>query len=237
MNPRSRLAVAALLCSACGGPQIGGGGGYPGDPLLRCNGLVVGTAPMPPIGVALVWQLQPPPDMGDMLLSGEANVSAWLLDDTEYGFLGDVYSPPPAQAFLPLREGEVRLARANFVSVPLGVDAAQYGALPASGNPAYGTDVGLWILYFEAAVPAGSLTEWWLGGTRLSGRRYHLVSVHSACPTPEQVDVCATALVGESRVPTLEEAQRFCGAGYRVTPVDAAVSQIALGTTELGACP
>jgi hypothetical protein len=193
---------------------------YPGEPLVSLRGQVTGSSPLPlpQVEVGLLWQRGPPPSTDDEQLATRAAVKG----EFPAQFVLKLYHPAPEEARLRLREGEVRFARANAAVLPVGV-AQPASAFGPVSSLAYAVDDGHWFLFLESPVPAGSLTEWWLGGALAGG--YHLIRVLStdpACLQPPKVAACVAdlALRGVPDVPAGGgEASAYCTATYRLLPV------------------
>ncbi|MGO9063552.1 MAG: hypothetical protein ACLPM8_02990 [Myxococcaceae bacterium] len=197
---------------------------YPGQPLVSLTGQVTSssTLPLGQLEVALLWQRGPPPTTGDEQLATKAAVQG----EFPAQFVLHLYHPPPAAALQSLQPGEVSFARANAAVLSEGA-AQDASELPTStfGNVsagAYALDALHWFLFLEQAVPADSLTEWWLGGALPAG--YHLLNVLAtspACLQPAQVASCV-ALLQERGVPDVPpgagEATGYCTATYRLQP-------------------
>jgi hypothetical protein len=243
MRVRPHLLAIAIAAGACGGSQADSS--YPGDPLLEYVGLLGTTGPLPLFETQFVWQLGLPPDMGQPRLA-ESEAASWHWSgQLGLEFETVVYQPPPSDVFVQLGAGEVAFARGNTITVPLGTSSAEISQLPGSLNPAYATDLTYWILYFQADVPAGSLTEWWLHGHAV-GAGYHYVRVDApSCLSDEALDACAAELVTRG-LPDAGTgpgtARAFCRTfgPYRVAPAATAEwSAITLGTSEFPAlgCP
>ena len=200
---------------------------YPGQPLVSLTGQVTSTSsvPLPQVEVGLLWQRGPPPSTGDESLATKASVNG----EFPAQFVLHLYHPPPAAALETLEPGEVSFARANAAVLPDGVaqQAQQAAAAPAPSfgdlsNGAYALDTLHWFLFLEQAVPANSLTEWWLGGALPAG--YHLINVLATSPVclaPGKVAECVAALAsrGVPDVPAgAGEATGYCTATYRLQP-------------------
>jgi hypothetical protein len=192
---------------------------YPGEPLVSLHGQVTSTStlPLPAVEVGLLWQRGPPPSTDDEQLATKAAVQG----EFPAQFVLRLYHPAPEEARQPLRTGEVRFARANAAVLPVGVATA---AAPFSNvtSIAYALDTLHWFLFLEQDVPAGSLTEWWLGGALPAG--YHLLNVLATdplCLQPAQVASCVAGLVqrGVPDVPAgAGEGTAYCTATYRLQP-------------------
>lgn len=243
------LAAGAAACDAQVPP------GYPGEPLLTLRGRVEGTPPVSPVEAAMLWQRGPPPSTSDRELATRAPVEAGFPAD----FTLTLYQPPPPAARRTLREGEVTFARGNAAAIPFGIAPASLNDLPcgataptgpipdggATSGP-FGMDVDHWVIHLAADVPAGSLTEWWLGAALPAG--YHLVEVTSLDPASlgiEALDACAAELaargVRDDGTTAPGTARSFCLAPYRLAPApEDAVVVLRLGTyapAVPGACP
>ncbi len=144
----------------------------------------------------MIWQLGSPPSMSDQELATRVPVEASF----PATFTMHLCQPPPDAARLTLLPGEVPFARGNAAAVPLGTIPAQVEELPNVPPPyssSFGVDVDHWVIHLEADVPAGSLTEWWLGGALPAG--YHLVRVTPVnpwCMTTSALDDCVADLRG-----------------------------------------
>lgn len=239
------LAISiAVAAGACGGSQADRG--YPGDPVLDYGGLLGTAGPLPLFDTRFVWQLGLPPDLGQLRLAeNEAGSWSWS-GPLGLEFETAVYQPPPSDVFVQLAAGEVAFARGNTVTVPLGTSSAEIAQLPGSLNPAYSSDLTYWILYFQADVPAGSLTEWWLHGQAV-GAGYHYVRVDAPrCLSEAEFDACAAELAARGLPDNGSgdpgTARAFCRAfaPHRVVPATTEErSAITLGTSEFPAlgCP
>src|SRR5947209_4327164 len=124
----------------------------------------------------MLWQRGPPPSSSDQELATRAPVVSGF----PATFALRLYQPPPGAALRRLLPGEPIVARAIAAAVPLGTTQSQLGALPATANPGYGIDPDHWVLYLTEDVPAGSLTEWWLGAAVPAG--FHLFRVQAVNP-------------------------------------------------------
>jgi hypothetical protein len=193
---------------------------YPGEPLVSLHGQVTGISPLPlpQVEVGLLWQRGPPPTTDDEQLATQAAVKG----EFPAQFVLKLYHPAPEGARLRLRDGEVRFARANAAVLPVGVAQPEAAFGPVS-SIAYAVDRGHWFLFLESAVPAGSLTEWWLGGALAGG--YHLLRVLTtdpACLQPPKIAACVADLA-QRGVPDIPagggEATAYCSATYRLLPV------------------
>jgi hypothetical protein len=193
---------------------------YPGEPLVSLTGQVTGNSPvpLPQVEVGLLWQRGPPPSTNDEELATQAAVKGVF----PAAFILRLYHPAPEAARLRLRAGEVRVARANAAVLPVGV-AQTTAAFSDVSSIAYALDTQHWFLFLETAVPAGTLTEWWLGGALPAG--YHLLHVlqtDPSCLVPAQVAACVANLAGRG-VPDVPsgsgEATGYCTAAYRLQPV------------------
>src|SRR5262249_14702683 len=134
---------------------------YLGEPLITLPGYVASAGPAP-LEAAMLWQRGPPPSTNDQELATRAPVRTGF----PASFTLHLYQPPPAAARKTLAPGEVTFARANAGAVPYGIAASAVGGLgaaPSATNGAYGIDPLHWVVYLASDVPAGSLTEWWLG--------------------------------------------------------------------------
>src|SRR5205814_3877785 len=130
-----------------------------------------------------------------------------------------LYQPPPAAARRTLMPGEVTYARANAAAVPYGVASAQVaGGAPTSlPSSSYGIDAYHWVIYVAADVPAGSLTEWWLGAALNKG--FHLlrvVAVNPKCIPSDQIDACVGDLA-QRGVTDSAAARDFCTEPYKLS--------------------
>jgi hypothetical protein len=210
------LLAAAALVAGC---DAQADRDYPGEPLVTLHGQITGTAPLPPLEAAILWQRGPPPSTTDQELATRAPVEAGF----PARFTLRLYQPPPAGAQKTLRPGEVAWARGNAGAVPYGLAAEAAPSLPTSGSTSYGVDVDHWLVHLATDVPPGSLTAWWLGAALPAG--YHLVkvdAVNTACLAPVDVEACVATLValgvpddGTSGEGT---ARGFCLAPYRLSP-------------------
>lgn len=209
-----------LLASAGGGCDSQVAPDYPGQPLVSLQGQVTSTSPLPlpQLEVGLLWQRGPPPSTSDEQLATRASVKG----EFPAQFVLRLYHPAPETARLSLRAGEVRFARANAAVLPVGV-AQPEGAFSNVSSIAYAVDTQHWFLFLEQGVPAGSLTEWWLGGALESG--YHLLRVQTTDPTclsPPKLAACVAGLEARG-VPDIPsgtgEATAYCSATYRLLPV------------------
>lgn len=180
-----RLAALAALAWACD-PQVDPS--YPGEPLVTLRGRVASTSDATPLEAAMLWQRGPPPSYGDVELATRAPVEAGF----PATFTLRLYQPPPAAARRRLAPGEVEFARANAAAVPYGIAVTSVANLPAAGAPGYGIDADHWVVYLAEPVPAGSLTEWWLGAALPRG--YALLRVKEGCPAPTELAACILEL-------------------------------------------
>lgn len=211
---RRGLLVAAALawgCDALVDPD------YLGEPLAAFAGRVVGASDPRPLEAAMLWQRGPPPSYSDVELATRAPVDAGF----PASFTLRLYQPPPAAAWKRLAPGEIRFARANAAAIPYGVAAdAVPGVIAAPASEGWAIDTAHWVVYLEAAVPPGSLTEWWLGGALPRG--YRLLAVTAGCPTPEALAACIAELqrrgVPEDGSGAPGTADAFCRAPYRLAP-------------------
>jgi hypothetical protein len=188
---RARLLAAALLpaIAACDAQVTAG---YPGEPLVTLAGRVDSEGTLPPLEAAMLWERGPPPFSYDQELATRAPVEAGFPST----FRISLYQPPPDAAKRALAPGEVVYARAQAAAVPLGTTDTQVASLPATPTAAYGIDAEHWVVYLAADVPAGSITEWWLGQPLPAG--YHLLRitpVNPACLTGAAYDACVADLV------------------------------------------
>jgi hypothetical protein len=224
---------------------------YPGQPLVTLTGEVTSSSTLPvgPVEVALLWQRGPPPSTGDESLATAAAVQG----EFPAQFLLHLYHPAPQAALQALQTGEVRFARANAAvlsqqSVQAVQNAAQNTLTPTAGptfsnlsEAAYALDTLHWFLFLDAAVPANSLTAWWLGGALPAG--YQLLNVLATSPVclqPAQVASCVALL--ESRgVADAGAATGYCTATYRLQPASFAEGiTLQIGGTEsppTASCP
>jgi hypothetical protein len=238
------LSCAAALCLlACHGCDAQATPGYPGEPLISLAGRVDSQGPLPPLEAAMLWELGPPPYSLDQELATRAPVVAGF----PATFQLSLYQPPPQAARKHLAPGEVVYARAQAAAVPLGSSADQVGGLAASpSSGAYGLDAGHWIIYFDAEVKAGTITEWWTGQPLAAG--YHLLTVHPvnpACLVGAAFDACVSNLASrgarDDGTSGYGTARGLCSLSYRCAvspPGEELVLQ--LGTTGLAAagdCP
>jgi hypothetical protein len=232
------LGLAAAL-PACD-PQADRG--YQGEPLVTLRGQVQGTAPLPPLEAAMLWQRGPPPSTDDQELATRAPVVSGF----PAAFTIRLYQPPPAAARRTLRPGEVSFARANAAAVPFGIAGDAVPGLPASASPAYGVDVEHWVVHLASDVPAASLTAWWLGAALPAG--YHLLDVTAldpACLGEAELEACVGALVGlgvpDDGTSAPGTARGYCLAPYRLSPAPPdALIVLRLGTVAPppgSACP
>ena len=195
--PRHLAAVLALLCVACAACDAQVTTGYQGEPLVTFSGRVDSTGTLPPLEAAMLWERGPPPYSLDQELATRAPVQAGF----PATFKISLYQPPPDAAKRALAKGEVVYARAQAAAVPLGSSIDQVGSLPAAQNGAYGLDADHWVLYLAGDVPAGSITEWWLGAPLTAG--YHLLkitSVNPDCLVGAPLDACVADLVGRGAI-------------------------------------
>ena len=206
---------AGLLALAACQPQATSG--YLGEPLVTLQGQVVSNGALPPLEAAMLWQRGDPPRPTILELATLAPVQSGF----PATFTLHLYQPPPAAARRSLIDGGVVYARANASAVPYGIAVTQISDLPASGNPSYGIDALHWVIYLDTDVPAGSLTEWWLGAPLGAG--FHLVDVipfDPSCETSAQLDACAADLVTRGVIDDGTDnpgtARFFCVATYRL---------------------
>jgi hypothetical protein len=193
---------------------------YPGEPLVSLRGQVTSNSPLPlpQVEVGLLWQRGPPPSTDDEQLATRASVKG----EFPATFVLRLYHPAPEAARLRLRDGEVRFARANAAVLPVGIAQADAPFANVS-SIAYALDRVHWFLFLEEAVPAGSLTEWWLGGVLPAG--YHLLRVldtDPVCLQPEKVAACVADLATRGvpdAPPGSGEATGYCTATYRLKAV------------------
>jgi hypothetical protein len=126
---------------------------------------------------------------------------------------------------------------------PAGGGSADGGTGTATSGPGnYGIDPSHWVVYLESDVPAGSLTEWWLGAPLAKG--FHLLRVTPVkpqCIPADQIDACVAEL-GRRGVTDPDAARGFCSEPYQLSvapPNEPLVLQ--LGTVTLatggGGCP
>lgn len=247
MDPMARahlvpLLAAAALAAAC---EPLAEHDYPGEPLLTVSGRVTGTAPLPPIEAAILWQLGPPPTTSEQELAtrvpvetspaGPAGPTGPAGSGGTATFTLRLYQPPPDGALRTLRDGEVAWVRGNAGAVPLGIAADAAPALPTSGSTSYGVDVGHWIVWLATDVPQGSLTAWWLGGALSAG--YHVVRVKpvdpvTVCADLPALDACVATLVSlgvaDDGTYAADTARGFCTASYRLEPAPPG-EELALG--------
>jgi hypothetical protein len=205
----------ALLCSCQ--PQTPDT--YLGEPLLTLQGEVVSSSTLPSLQAVMVWQDGPPPSTDHPELTAVAPV------DTQFParFTVHLYQPPSAAARMVLAAGEVTYARANAAAMPSGTTQSQLAAVAKPANPEYGVDVDHWVIYLEGDVPAGSLTDWWLGGPLSAG--FHFMTVSPACLTGAALDACVAELVArgltDDHTDSPGTARGFCLARYRLAPAAA----------------
>jgi hypothetical protein len=215
---------------------------YPGEPLVTLQGQVTSTSrlPLPQLSVGLLWQRGPPPSTDDEQLATQAAIQGEFPAE----FILRLYHPAPEAARLPLRTGEVRVARANAAVLPM--DVAQPTATFSNvSNIAYALDTQHWFVFLEKDVPTNSLTEWWLGGALSAG--YHLLNVlrtDPACFLPAKLANCVAKLaqLGVPDVPAGSgEATGYCKATYRLQPASFAEGiTLQIGILELpttATCP
>ena len=217
---------------------------YLGDPLLTLRGQVMSSGPIDaPLEAAMLWQRGPPPSTNDQELATRAPVQSGF----PATFTLHLYQPPPAAAVRSLLPGQVTYARANAAAIPYGIAAAAGApvATPPS-NPSYALDPNHWVMYLPADAPAGSLMEWWLGGSLPAG--FHLLRVapaNPACMTGAVLDACVADLVhrgvtddGTAEVGT---ARYFCLQPYRlsVAPANEQIVLVLSGPASgaTGPCP
>jgi hypothetical protein len=206
------LALAALAFAAgAAGCDAQADRDYPGEPLVTLRGQVEGTAPLPPLEAAMLWQRGPPPSTDDQELATRAPVESGF----PATFTIRLYQPPPAAARRTLAPGEVSFARGNAAAVPFGIAASDVSLLPATQSTAYGVDVDHWVVHLDAGVPSNSLTAWWLGAALPAG--YHLMRIDAACIGGPELEECVATLVGRG-VPDDGTARGFCLAPYRLSP-------------------
>jgi len=217
--PLARLALAWWGLGWCVACDSQADRGYPGEPLVTLRGQVEATPPLPPLEAAILWQLAPPPAVGDQELATRAPVQGGF----PAAFTVRLYQPPPAAARRTLRDGEVSFARGTAAAVPFGIAAAAVGALAGASNPSYGVDPDHWIVHLDADVPQSSLMAWWLGAALPRG--FHLLRVTAldpSCLPPAELEACVGALVVRgvpddgTQVPGT--ARGFCLAPYRLAP-------------------
>jgi hypothetical protein len=231
--------LLALLFAAVAGCDAQVTSDYQGEPLVTLAGRVDSEGPLPPLEAAMLWERGPPPFSYDQELATRAPIVTGFPST----FQISLYQPPPAAAKRALAPGEVVYARAQAAAVPLGSSQAQVGTLPSTANAAYGLDADHWVLYLAGDVPAGSITEWWLGQPLKAG--YHLLritAVNPDCLTGAALDACVANLVargapddGTSRYGT---ARGLCKLSYRCAlapPGELLV--LKLGTTGITAAP
>jgi hypothetical protein len=217
---RSTWALAALCAMAAGaGCQAQATSGYLGEPLVTLQGQVVSNGALPPLEAAMLWQRGDPPSTDDLELATLAPVQSGF----PASFTLHLYQPAPDAARRSLLPGEVIFARANAAAVPFGIAVTQVNSLAGSGNPSYGIDASHWVVYLDADVPAGSLTEWWLGAAL--GKGFHLIDVaafDAQCLSADELDACAAELVArgapDDGTDNPGTARAFCLAGYRLSP-------------------
>ena len=237
---RSIVALASLaaVLAACD-PQASSD--YQGEPLITLEGQVVSTGALPPLEAAMLWQRGPPPSTDDQELATRAPVQGGF----PARFVARLYQPPPAAARRTLAAGEVSFARANAAAVPLGVSAASVPAVALPNSPQYGIDPDHWVIYLAADVPAGSLTEWWLGGALPAGFHLMTVAARASCLSGAEIEACAAELVRrgvpDDHTASPGTARGFCQADYRLSPA-AGGEQLLLHLGNVGpaagaACP
>jgi hypothetical protein len=251
------LALLAVSCAPLTEP------GYQGQPLFTVQGQVTASSGSAPpqvnLDAAVFWQLGAPPSIDDQQLAARAAV----VSEPVPGVLGPssgpsssagsggtfsltLYQPPPSAALQALAPGEPVFARAVGAAVPSGVVIQQIAALPTAASAGYGLDPNHWILYLPAAVPAGSLTEWWLGAALPAG--FHVVRVTAVAPvciSAAQLAACATDVtargVPDDGTANPGTARSFCLEPYRLAPApDGEQILLTLGLSALpaaGACP
>ena len=240
-RPTSVALAALALLGGAAGCDAQADRDYRGEPLVTLRGRVVAdTPPLPPLEAALLWQLGPPPSIGEQELAVRVPVEAGF----PATFTLRLYQPPPGAARRTLRAGEVSFARGNAAAVPYGVAA---DAIPAlAGSASYGVDVDHWLVHLDADAPANTLTAWWLGEALPAG--YHLVNVTAvdpACISDAELAACVATLValGVPDDGTVEGSARwFCLAPYRLAPAPPdEIIVLHLGTyglpTSGGTCP
>jgi hypothetical protein len=214
------LAFAALAFAAgAAGCDAQAERDYPGESLVTLRGQIAGTAPLPPLEAAMLWQRGPPPSIDDQELATRAPVDSGF----PATFTIRLYQPPPAAARRTLAEGEVSFARGNAAAVPFGVAAPAVSSLPTAENPSYAVDVDHWVVHLGADVPQNSLTEWWLGAALPAG--YHLMRVSAvdpACLSGTELEACVWNLVirgvPDDGTQAPGTARGFCLAPYRLSP-------------------
>ena len=207
-----RAAIFLLVLLSCD-PQADSG--YLGEPLVTFTGQVVSSGSLPQLEAAMLWQRGPPPSNTDQELATRAPVQTGF----PATFTVHLYQPPPAAARRTLAPGEVTWARANAAAVPYGIASNQVGAAAASppGANNYGIDAYHWVVYVAADVPAGSLTEWWLGAALNKG--FHLLrvtAVNPKCIPSDQIDACVGDLA-QRGVIDAAAARDFCTEPYKLS--------------------
>jgi hypothetical protein len=246
--------LSAVACAPLTEP------GYQGEALFTVQGQVTASGASAPVQVkvdaAAFWQLGAPPSIDDQQLAARATIGGGPPAASPVGassppgsgqtFSLNLYQLPPAAALRTLAPGEPVFARAVGAAVPSGVVIQQIAALPAAASAGYGLDPNHWILYLPAAVPAGSLTEWWLGAALPAG--FHLVRVTAvgpACLSTVQLAACAADLAArgapDDGTANPGTARSFCLEPYRLAPApDSELILLTLGLSALpaaGGCP
>jgi hypothetical protein len=217
-SPPVVLLAALALAAGAAGCDAQADRDYPGEPLVTLRGQIAGTAPLPPLEAAMLWQRGPPPTTDDQELATRAPVESGF----PATFTIRLYQPPPAAARRTLAEGEVSFARGNAAALPFGIAGPQVASLPAAANPSYGVDVDHWVVHLDADVPRNSLTEWWLGAALPAG--YHLMRVSAVDPTclSTTLEECVGNLVirgvPDDGTQSPGTARGFCLAPYRLSP-------------------
>ena len=231
--------LAGLISAAAIGCDAQVTSDYQGEPLVTLAGRVDSEGPLPPLEAAMLWERGPPPFSYDQELATRAPIVTGFPST----FQISLYQPPPDAAKKRLAPGEVVYARAQAAAVPLGSSEAQVGNLPSTANAAYGIDADHWVLYLAGDVPAGSITEWWLGQPLQAG--YHLLritAVNPACLTGAALDACVANLVsrgapddGSTKYGT---ARGLCKLSYRCALAPPGeVLVLKLGTTGISSAP
>ena len=234
----AQLLLAALLAGLAGcDAQVTAG--YQGEPLVTLAGRVDSEGSLPPLEAAMLWERGPPPFSYDQELATRAPIETGFPST----FRISLYQPPPDAAKKALAPGEVVYARAQAAAVPLGTATEAVAQLPGQTNVAYGIDADHWVIHLAGDVPAGSLTEWWLGQPLKAG--YHLLritAVNPACLAGAAFDACVTDLVkrgapddGTARYGT---ARGLCKLSYRCALAPAGeVLVLKLGTVGIAPAP
>ncbi|MFN2548748.1 MAG: hypothetical protein ABR567_15085, partial [Myxococcales bacterium] len=211
-------ALCLVLILSCD-PQADSG--YLGESLVSFSGQVVSNGGLPQLEAAMLWQRGPPPSSSDQELATRAPVQAGFPATFTVHLYhpppsaarktlapGEVRWARANAAAVPYGIAASQLAGGGVATA----SSADGGAVPASGGmpdagagsdggtPAapptpppgnYGIDPSHWVVYLESDVPAGSLTEWWLGGALTTG--FHLLrvtAVNPSCISSDEIDAC-----------------------------------------------